>query len=83
MKLSSGEGVESDKLVEWYLEQKEDDLAGEEDYHTEKALARKILKRMVKVCLVTATSLKNSSLTFEIGKYLDGDQRPRSCWRRW
>jgi DNA replication licensing factor MCM6 len=48
--LGSGEGVEGEKLVEWYLEQKEDELAGEEDYHAEKALVKKIIKRMVKVC---------------------------------
>jgi DNA replication licensing factor MCM6 len=55
--LGSGEGVEGEKLVEWYLEQKEDELAGEEDYHAEKALVGKIVKRMVKVCLITAISV--------------------------
>ena len=48
--LGSGEGVEGEKLVEWYLEQKEDELEGEEAYHEEKALVGKIIKRMVKVC---------------------------------
>ncbi|KAH6632775.1 MCM2/3/5 family-domain-containing protein [Chaetomium tenue] len=44
----SGEGMEGDALVEWYLEQKEEELQGEEDYNTEMALARKVLKKMVK-----------------------------------
>ncbi|KAK3940130.1 MCM2/3/5 family-domain-containing protein [Diplogelasinospora grovesii] len=44
----SGEGIEGDALVEWYLEQKEDELQGEEDYNNEMALARKVLKKMVK-----------------------------------
>lgn len=48
--LSDGEGVEGGELVEWYLEQKEDELNGEEDYHAEMELTKKIIKRMVKVC---------------------------------
>ncbi|KAK3358588.1 MCM2/3/5 family-domain-containing protein [Lasiosphaeria ovina] len=44
----AGEGLEGDALVEWYLEQKEEELAGEEDYNTELALAKKVLKKMVK-----------------------------------
>lgn len=47
--LGSGEGVDGEKLAEWYLEQKEDELSSEEDYHTEKSLVKKIIKRMVKV----------------------------------
>jgi DNA replication licensing factor MCM6 len=47
----SGEGMEGDALVQWYLEQKEEELQGEEDYNTELALARKVLKKMVKVSL--------------------------------
>ncbi|KAI8160231.1 DNA replication licensing factor mcm6 [Colletotrichum sp. SAR 10_70] len=43
-----GEGVEGEQLVEWYLEQKEDELQGEEDYHQEKTLANMVLKKMVK-----------------------------------
>lgn len=45
----SGEGIEGDALVQWYLEQKEEELHGEEDYENEMALARKVLKKMVKV----------------------------------
>ncbi|KAL3426036.1 minichromosome maintenance protein 6 [Phlyctema vagabunda] len=52
--LGQGEGVEGEKLVEWYLEQKEDELAGEEDYNEEKALAKKIVKRMVKENILMA-----------------------------
>ncbi|KAL0944611.1 DNA replication licensing factor mcm6 [Colletotrichum truncatum] len=43
-----GEGVEGEELVLWYLEQKEEELQGEEDYHREKALAKMVLKKMVK-----------------------------------
>ncbi|RDL39970.1 DNA helicase [Venustampulla echinocandica] len=52
--MSSGEGVDGEKLVEWYLEQKEDDLTSEEDYHAEKALTKKIVKRMVKENILMA-----------------------------
>ena len=48
--MGTGEGVEGNTLVEWYLEEKEDTLTGEEDYHEEKSLVKKIIKRMVKVC---------------------------------
>jgi DNA replication licensing factor MCM6 len=47
--MTNGEGVDGETLVEWYLEQKEDELNGEADYHAEMALTRKIIKRMVKV----------------------------------
>ncbi|KAI1413799.1 MCM-domain-containing protein [Hypoxylon sp. FL1857] len=43
-----GEGVDGDELVQWYLEQKEDELEGEEDYHKEMAVAKMVLKKMVK-----------------------------------
>lgn len=45
----SGEGANGEALVNWYLEQKESELAGEEDYHREKALANMVLRKMVKV----------------------------------
>ncbi|KAL2158660.1 hypothetical protein VTH06DRAFT_4142 [Thermothelomyces fergusii] len=44
----SGEGIAADALVQWYLEQKEEELQSEEDYNAEMALARKVLKKMVK-----------------------------------
>ncbi|RYO80059.1 hypothetical protein DL762_007853 [Monosporascus cannonballus] len=44
----AGEGVEADDLIQWYLEQKEDELDGEEDYHHELGLAKMVLKKMVK-----------------------------------
>lgn len=43
-----GEGIEGDTLVQWYLEQKEDELQSEEEYNNEMALAKKMLKKMVK-----------------------------------
>ncbi|SPJ90364.1 probable replication licensing factor [Fusarium torulosum] len=43
-----GEGTNGEELVNWYLEQKENELEGEEDYHREKALANMVLKKMVK-----------------------------------
>ncbi|RAL58692.1 hypothetical protein DID88_002998 [Monilinia fructigena] len=52
--LGSGEGVEGEKLVEWYLEQVEDDLVDEEAYHEEMKLCKKIIKRMVKENILMA-----------------------------
>jgi DNA replication licensing factor MCM6 len=36
----------------WYLEQKEAELQSQEDMDEQKSLARKVLKKMVKVCLI-------------------------------
>ncbi|KAK1751968.1 MCM2/3/5 family-domain-containing protein [Echria macrotheca] len=44
----SGEGIEGDELVQWYLDQKEEELRDEQDYETERALAKKVLRKMVK-----------------------------------
>ncbi|KAI1383652.1 MCM-domain-containing protein [Hypoxylon trugodes] len=44
----AGEGIDGDALVEWYLEQKEEELEGEEDYHREMNVAKMVLKKMVK-----------------------------------
>ncbi|KAJ5558282.1 hypothetical protein N7461_002254 [Penicillium sp. DV-2018c] len=46
--VNSGEGVEEEDLVLWYLEQIEGELNTEEDYRRERELAGKVLKRMVK-----------------------------------
>lgn len=45
----SGEGVEQEELLVWYLEQVESELETEEDLEQERSLAVKVLKRMVKV----------------------------------
>ncbi|KAI9780274.1 MAG: MCM DNA helicase complex subunit mcm6 [Geoglossum umbratile] len=46
--LASGEGVEAEDLVMWYLEQREDDIGSEEDLVRERELVRKVLRRLVK-----------------------------------
>ena len=49
--MTTGEGVEHDELVTWYLEVKEAELESVEQAEEERELARKVIKRMVKVCL--------------------------------
>ncbi|KAF3024845.1 hypothetical protein G7054_g10860 [Neopestalotiopsis clavispora] len=44
----AGEGVEAEQLLEWYLEQKEEELETEEDHDRELTLAKMVLKKMVK-----------------------------------
>ncbi len=44
------DGVEENDLLVWYLEQKEEELESQEDMEAQRALAKKVLKRMVKVC---------------------------------
>ena len=50
--MTAGEGVEHEELVVWYLEQKEDELNDMEEVEAEKDLVRKVIKRMLKVCLL-------------------------------
>ncbi|SPO03202.1 probable replication licensing factor [Cephalotrichum gorgonifer] len=50
----SGEGVEGHALIQWYLEQIEDELDGEEAYNREMALAKMVLKKMVKENILMA-----------------------------
>lgn len=52
----SGDGLKGEDLLQWYLEQKEDELQGEEDYHKEHALAKMVLRKMVKVCSLSRGS---------------------------
>ena len=47
--LTSCEGVEHEELLTWYLEQKEEQLDSVEEAGEEKELARKVVKRIVKV----------------------------------
>lgn len=81
----SGEGVEQEDLIVWYLEQIESELNNEEDLQRERDLAGKVLKRMVKVrssstagVFVTAYLLTISGTT---GKYPHANPRrgPGGC----
>jgi DNA replication licensing factor MCM6 len=47
---NTGEGVEQEDLIVWYLEQIESELNSEQEMEAERELAVKVLKRMVKVC---------------------------------
>jgi len=51
--MTTGEGVEHEELVIWYLEQKEDELNSQEELEAERELVKKVLKRMVKVCIAS------------------------------
>ncbi|KAJ5832770.1 hypothetical protein N7474_001081 [Penicillium riverlandense] len=60
---NSGEGVEQEDLVLWYLEQIENQLNTKEDYDSERGLTAKVLKRMVKDKLllrITGSGLMDS-----------------------
>lgn len=46
---STGEGVEQEELISWYLEQIESEINNQGDAEEEEELAKKVLKRMVKV----------------------------------
>jgi DNA replication licensing factor MCM6 len=46
---STEDGVEEEELLIWYLEQKEADFETQEDLEHERSLAKKVLRKMVKV----------------------------------
>lgn len=49
---SAEDGVEEEDLLVWYLEQKEEELESQEDLEHERLLAKKVLKKMLKVSLL-------------------------------
>jgi DNA replication licensing factor MCM6 len=46
---ATDDGVEEEELLVWYLEQKESEFETQEDLERERALAKKVLRKMVKV----------------------------------
>jgi DNA replication licensing factor MCM6 len=49
VEMTTGEGLEKEDLIDWYLEQKENDLNSIEELEAEKDLVGKVLKKLVKV----------------------------------
>jgi DNA replication licensing factor MCM6 len=50
------DGVEEEDLLIWYLEQKESELETQEDLEKERELAKKVLKKVCKVCSLIHTT---------------------------
>ena len=78
--MTIGEGVEHEELVTWYLEQKEEELNSVEEAEDEKELARKVIKRMVKVCSTISSSSRNHLLINNAGQHLHANTGRRSRW---
>ena len=80
--MTTGEGVEHEELVIWYLEQKEEEFNNVDEMESEKELVRKVIKRMVKVSIPVSGDALRTLLTFlqdnifmQIrGEGLDGDE---------
>ena len=75
------DGVEEEDLLVWYLEQKEDELESQEDLEAQRSLARKVLKRMVKVSCSSDVDLSLTMLTNHSGQHTPPNSRRRSCRR--
>jgi len=54
------DGVDEEDLLVWFLEQKEAELQSQEDMESQRSLARKVLKKMVKVRFVYLLYLRRS-----------------------
>lgn len=76
--MTTGEGVEHEELVTWYLEQKEEELSSVEEAEEEKELARKVIKRMVKVCSTIPSNSRNHLLIDNAGQHLHANTGRRS-----
>lgn len=57
--LTTGQGVEEEELITWYLEQREEEINDEQELEDEKVLVKKVIKRMVKVCIPTSLCVKS------------------------
>lgn len=80
----TGDGVEGSVLINWYLEQKEAEMDGEEDYNREKTLAHMVLKKMVKVSFQSPFGLPITYVpSYEM--YMQSNEalsnRKKSSWR--
>lgn len=73
--MTTGEGVEHEELVTWYLEQKEEELNSVEEAEEEKELARKVIKRMVKVCSAISDKCRSHLLIRNAGQHLYANTR--------
>lgn len=62
-----GEGLTKEEIVDWYLTQKEDDIQSEQEYRTERLLAFKVLRRLVrdKILMSVTNSLDDEMLPGE------------------
>ena len=78
--MTTGEGVEHEELVTWYLEQKEEELNSVEEAEEEKELARKVIKRMVKVCSTNSDKGKKQLLINNTGQHFHADTGRGSGW---
>ena len=60
--MTTGEGVEHEELVTWYLEQKEEELNSVEEGEQEKELVVKVIRRMVKVSIIKPALFLKASI---------------------
>ncbi|KAL2003530.1 hypothetical protein VTN02DRAFT_3515 [Thermoascus thermophilus] len=72
---NTGEGVEQEELIVWYLEQIESELNSEEEMERERDLAVKVLKRMVKDNILMP--IRGEGLVDEDGNQQQGETAQR------
>ncbi|KAF1985029.1 MCM-domain-containing protein [Aulographum hederae CBS 113979] len=70
---SAEDGVEEEELLVWYLEQRESELDTQEELESERALAKKVLKRMVKDHIFM--QIRGEGLADEQGEGLGAEEK--------
>ncbi|KAI9705594.1 MAG: MCM DNA helicase complex subunit mcm6 [Candelina mexicana] len=75
--MTSGEGVEEEELVTWYLEQKEDELSSQQELERERDLVGKVVRRMVKENIFM--QIRGEGLVGEEGEGEEGGGSSRSA----
>ena len=61
----TGHGIDRDELIDRYLESMEDELQTVEDLEYEKELFGKVLRKLVKVCLVSVSSDRITDVPYQ------------------
>ncbi|KAI9732088.1 MAG: MCM DNA helicase complex subunit mcm6 [Cirrosporium novae-zelandiae] len=65
---STGEGTEESDLIVWYLEQVEHEIGSVEELEEERRLVKKVVKRMVKDCVLMPVRGRGEGLVGEGGE---------------
>jgi hypothetical protein len=71
-----GGGVEREELIQWYLEQKEDEFESEEDLEYERELISKALTKLAKVSFVSRCPSRDPGNTDQVPELTSKGQLP-------
>lgn len=77
---AGGDGLTKDELVDWYLHQKEEEINTEQEFHNERALAYKVLKRLTKDRILMSVTQNMDDETLPGDEYERQQQASRTVY---